>query len=155
MSKPIGWWVSLATGIRKVVTNVDCWIQALLTRIARWGTVPLREAAMRAYDENRHGRTINPAEAREEAEDPLKYYALKIYSRCLVYGCRKSPWRFEIAPSPNYSRYHLEYEGNDKEKDFILRDTWRNRIFRDLHVKNNDLQTALAFIKSANAEDAG
>jgi hypothetical protein len=56
-----------------------------------------------------------------------------------------------VTPSPNYSRYHLEYEG----KDFILRDAWRDRIFRDLHVKNKDLQNVLAFIKWANAESTG
>jgi hypothetical protein len=103
----------------------------------------LREAAIRAFEENRHGRTASPAETREIAEDPLKYYALMIYPRCSVYGYRTPSWRAEATPSPNYSRYHLECEG----KDFVLRDARRDRTFGDLHIKNKDLQS-----KWANAE---
>jgi hypothetical protein len=106
----------------------------------RESLVPLKEAAMRAYEQTRGHMSAGLAEA--SGDTPITWYCWALWQRIPIYGCYVPSRLLEEIPDAHKGQYGFRLEGNEP----VLQQHSGKARYENLHVRGNVLPEAIRSI---------
>lgn len=108
-------------------------------------TLPLLEAATRAYEQTRG--TVLAEAAERDGSSIITWYCWALWPRLSIYGARPPSRVAELVPWDYRNRYSFELT----DGDVVLQSRFEEGMFVNLHVNANEFARVLADMKKIDA----